>query len=381
MTKPVWLGVLGSLLIIGAVALTLFFEPNLPQAPGELLSNNNKTGNRDAKKEGSLLDGNQSRDGIVELKESPNAPRQTDAVEKGITGSKSKQDRMPSFDVVRVSPGGDLVVAGKAAPNAVVGIVVGDKEIGRGKSDSNGDWVIIPNISLNPGVQELGLISKNSFGERLIAVRKVIVVVPERVKDDTEEVKQRSGEALAISVPNRGSGTRVLQRPLEDTLEKDAQTVSRAYPRPVSIDAIDYDELGRVVINGRSSPEAKLYIYLNNKLMAQGNSDKKGRWRIVPGEDLSIGSYELRVDQVDIKGKAIRRARTIFERPAVKLNPKMEERIKVEDGNSLWRIARRIYGQGVLYSVIFKANRAQISDPDLIYPGQVFFLPHQERNQ
>ncbi len=371
---------MGSLLIIGAIALTFFFEPNLPQAPGELLSNNNKTGNRDAKKEGSLLDGNQSRDEIVRLKDSPIAPRQTDAGEKGITGSKSKQDLMPSFDVVRVSPDGDLVVAGQAAPNAVVAIVVGDKEIGRGKSDSNGDWVIIPNISLKPGVQELGLISQNSFGERLIAVRKVIVVVPERVMDDTVKVKQSSGGALAISVPNKGSGTQVLQRPVEDTREKKAQTVNRIYSRPVLIDAIDYDELGRVVINGRSAPEAKLHVYLNNKPMARGNSDKKGRWRIVPGEDLSSGSYELRVDQVDIKGKVIRRARTIFERPTVKLNPQMEERIKVESGNSLWRIARRIYGQGVLYSVIFKANRAQISDPDLIYPGQVFFIPHQEKN-
>ena len=44
----------------------------------------------------------------------------------------------------------------------------------------------------------------------------------------------------------------------------------------------------------------------------------------------------------------------------------------------LWRIARRTYGQGTRYTVIFEANRARIQDPDLIYPGQVFNLPSQD---
>ncbi|MDE0941760.1 MAG: LysM peptidoglycan-binding domain-containing protein, partial [Alphaproteobacteria bacterium] len=43
--------------------------------------------------------------------------------------------------------------------------------------------------------------------------------------------------------------------------------------------------------------------------------------------------------------------------------------------NSLWRIARRVYGSGVRYTVIYQANDSQIRDPDLIFPGQVFNLP------
>ena len=30
---------------------------------------------------------------------------------------------------------------------------------------------------------------------------------------------------------------------------------------------------------------------------------------------------------------------------------------------------------GVRYSVIYEANQANIRDPDLIYPGQVFIVP------
>jgi len=47
----------------------------------------------------------------------------------------------------------------------------------------------------------------------------------------------------------------------------------------------------------------------------------------------------------------------------------------VQPGNSLWRLARRVYGQGIRYSMIYEANRDHIKDPDLIYPGQVFALP------
>ena len=47
----------------------------------------------------------------------------------------------------------------------------------------------------------------------------------------------------------------------------------------------------------------------------------------------------------------------------------------VRRGDSLWRIAERIYHKGRHYRVIYRANRAQIADPDLIYPCQRFFLP------
>ena len=53
-------------------------------------------------------------------------------------------------------------------------------------------------------------------------------------------------------------------------------------------------------------------------------------------------------------------------------------KVVVQPGNSLWRISRRLYGRGVLYTVIYEANKEQIADPDLIYPGQVFKTPAPE---
>ena len=47
----------------------------------------------------------------------------------------------------------------------------------------------------------------------------------------------------------------------------------------------------------------------------------------------------------------------------------------VSRGDSLWRISRITYGVGMRYAAIYKANREQIRNPNLIYPGQIFVVP------
>lgn len=50
---------------------------------------------------------------------------------------------------------------------------------------------------------------------------------------------------------------------------------------------------------------------------------------------------------------------------------------KVYKGEFLWRIASypEIYGDGAKWPVIYRANKDQIKDPDLIYPNQIFVIP------
>lgn len=47
----------------------------------------------------------------------------------------------------------------------------------------------------------------------------------------------------------------------------------------------------------------------------------------------------------------------------------------VSRGDSLWRISQRALGAGQRYAVIYRANKQQIRNPNLIYPGQVIVLP------
>lgn len=47
----------------------------------------------------------------------------------------------------------------------------------------------------------------------------------------------------------------------------------------------------------------------------------------------------------------------------------------VRRGDTLWRIAETQYGDGASFPLIVRANPHLISDPDLIFPGQVLRIP------
>ena len=273
----------------------------------------------------------------------------------------------------------------RAAPNADVIVRDGTREVGRAKADARGEWVVIPKKPLPKGSRELTLSAKSKKGKTMQSRRNVVVLVPDRNKNTVGGGKRSDG-ALAVLVPRDGKGESiVIQRPGDKVAEmrvsKPDGTASRAVVAkaknvPLSIDAVDYDEAGQVTISGRATPNARLHVYLENRFAGAGKADRLGRWRLVPGSTLSPGLYTFRVDQVGAEGNVVGRVETRFARSkpagAVPLNAV----VFVEPGNSLWRIARRVYGKGIRYSVIFAANREQIRNPDLIYPGQVFFVPH-----
>lgn len=56
--------------------------------------------------------------------------------------------------------------------------------------------------------------------------------------------------------------------------------------------------------------------------------------------------------------------------------PKAESQTyTVVKGDSLWKIAKKYYGDGSKYPTIYQANTDKIKNPNLIYPGQVLTIP------
>ncbi|MCD7810359.1 MAG: LysM peptidoglycan-binding domain-containing protein [Ruminococcus sp.] len=57
-------------------------------------------------------------------------------------------------------------------------------------------------------------------------------------------------------------------------------------------------------------------------------------------------------------------------------NSATPETYTVKSGDCLWNIAKKYYGSGSKYTVIYNANKSVIgSNPNLIYPGQVLTIP------
>jgi nucleoid-associated protein YgaU len=149
----------------------------------------------------------------------------------------------------------------------------------------------------------------------------------------------------------------------------------------LSVDTVDYDDKGNVIVAGNAPRGATVQTYVDNKSIGAAKADQDKAWVLKPKKEVKPGTHTLRVDQVDDSGKVISRVELPFVRVAaaeVLATSTAENRVIVQPGNSLWRIARRVYGSGIRYTVIYQANDNQIRDPDMIFPGQVFNLPAKE---
>lgn len=62
-------------------------------------------------------------------------------------------------------------------------------------------------------------------------------------------------------------------------------------------------------------------------------------------------------------------------RPAETAPKPQNQTYTVKSGDCLWNIAKKYYGNGSKYTVIYNANRDKISNPNLIYVGQVLTIP------
>ncbi len=125
--------------------------------------------------------------------------------------------------------------------------------------------------------------------------------------------------------------SRVLQQPREGGLSD----------RDLVLNAVDYDEAGRVIISGQATPGAVIFVHLDDKPLGRAVADQEGRWEAVPGKTVAPGLHSLRVDLVDGAGAVLASVETPFSQAALPTGQAKETFVVVQPGNSLWRIARR----------------------------------------
>jgi nucleoid-associated protein YgaU len=143
----------------------------------------------------------------------------------------------------------------------------------------------------------------------------------------------------------------------------------------LALGQVDYDDGGAIRFAGTAQPNAVVRVYVNDRHAGDTHADDLGRWALAPEERISIGRHRLRLDQIAAAGAVAARIEVPFQRDEVTESEGPRDRVVVQPGDSLWRLARASYGDGMRFTLIFDANRGQIRDADLIFPGQVFALP------
>ena len=261
----------------------------------------------------------------------------------------------PSFDVVRIDPKGDTVMAGRARPGSTVIIMDGDKIIGRVTADSRGEWVFVPDKPLEPGSRRLSLETRSAGQAPVRSESDVVLVVPEKGKDIAGRETTGETQALVLKVPRTGRGaSTVLQRPQVAAEISGPQRPQAAGRKSgLFVDTIDYDDAGRLAISGRAAPGARVQLYLDGRFIGGAESDGDGRWSLTPDTTVAPGLYTLRVDRVDAAGRVLARVSIPFFRAQPLTDMRPGTFVVVQPGNSLWRLARRAYGSGFSYTLIY----------------------------
>jgi hypothetical protein len=257
------------------------------------------------------------------------------------------QIEAPTFDLVRVDRDGAAVIAGKAAANTQVRLLADGQEIGVTTAGRDGAFAFV--TSMPEGVDPLQL-QLEEIGDEVVKSKETVLVMPSPVGDKVAPkvvIAEASGDVV---VQEQGElGPKV---------------------QPLSLETINYSATGDVVFAGRGTSDQAVRVYVDNKPVSLGAVDD-GNWRFeVP--DIKEGIYTLRVDAVDETGKVVDRVESPFQRVISEMN---EGAVTIQPGFTLWQLAELHFGSGDRYVQIFEANRGTISDPNMIFPGQIFDVP------
>ncbi|MGH7094175.1 MAG: LysM peptidoglycan-binding domain-containing protein, partial [Stellaceae bacterium] len=247
----------------------------------------------------------------------------------------------PSFDIVKVDPTGHAVIAGRAAPGAQVQVLDGKQRIGQATADGRGEWVLVPDKPLPPGDRKLTLEATNpATGAKQSSAGSVAVVVAS---------PPAGGTPVAVLVPsNPEKPAQVLQQP--------------GGPPPagaLAIDTAEDDGHGHLAVNGHAAPGAAVKLYAGGRLLGTATADPQGKWSLLAPLRPGASGFRLRAEILAPNGTVAEAAAEPFAAPPASEIP-VGERYVVEPGNNLWLLARRTYGAGLRYTIIYQANRSHI---------------------
>ncbi len=206
--------------------------------------------------------------------------------------SPDTDESVPVFDIARIERTGDAVIAGRAAPGAIVELLRNGERHDRAVADQSGQFVMVP-PRLPAGDYELTLRSRQPDGKQATSKQSVVVALA--------EAESSSGAVRSRAEVPQAAGSSQAHQPSQPLLQiTKRQDIAAATP------------------------------------LSNGGS------------------------------------------PSAVVVPKIATTV-VSRGDSLWRISRVTYGEGMRYAVVYKANRDQIRNPNRIYPGQIFVLPMKAR--
>ena len=204
-------------------------------------------------------------------------PAKTDEASKSEQGAQAEQasgkqaaDLAPTFDIVRVEPDGNTLVAGRAQPGWTVELKNGAAILSKAVANTNGEWVMILNDPLGEGVSDLSLSAQSEEGGEAIMSQSSVTVARSAEKDgELLVVETEPGKAskilASIAKPNSedktSEATETVAQNAGNSDKASGETAEGAAVQVVSLDnaagenAAEAPVEGLAVSNGVSEAE------------------------------------------------------------------------------------------------------------------------------
>jgi nucleoid-associated protein YgaU len=266
----------------------------------------------------------------------PLEPSQAKTQGAGEPVAASSPDQMPVFDIVRINPKGDTLIAGRASPGAEVTLLDGSKEVGKVTADQRGEWVFIPTGPLSPGTKHLKLRAKTVKGDVMESSAQAEMVVPSRDGADPQGL-------------GRGN---------------------------LTLDLIEDEKSGQLALSGKATPKGLLQVFFDNRLLGKVEADPKGQWVLknpVKVEDNKMHTF--RADELGPEGRVAARIELPYMKEELLDDFARPNVWVVKPGQTLEKIAQEFYGDKAAARAIYDVNKNQLSSPSTLVPGQLLFLP------
>jgi nucleoid-associated protein YgaU len=255
-----------------------------------------------------------------------------------------------TVDAISYTPEGAVVLAGRGTAGALVRLYLDNAATAEATVAPAGDWSVTL-ADTKPGIYTLRVDQVDATGN-----------VTSRFETP---FKRESLEALAAAAaPAAEPATEVAvtepaasEPAATETVAPETATAETAAPEPAAATATEAEPA--------PAPEAATTAAEPTATTEVATAEPA-----VPAETASTDTAAAPATAVVAEAPAAEPA------PAAAAPAPIQ--ITVQPGYTLWRIARENLGDGVMYVQVFEANKDQIRDPDLIYPGQIFTLAPKE---
>ncbi|HTN98140.1 MAG TPA: LysM peptidoglycan-binding domain-containing protein, partial [Nordella sp.] len=263
------------------------------------------------------------------------------------------------LDAVDYNDKGDIIFSGRAKPGTAVRLYVDNGSVGDAVVDSAGNWSFAGNDIIAPGTHMLRADQIDGSGKVMARI----------------ELPFQREDAAAVAALNAPA------QPEPQPAPQPEATQAQPVPQPTQPETTQAESAPQPAQPEKTeaqptAPQTAEVAKAEPEPVTPAPSAPQPATEQQPAEQPSTG-------QQPAESQAPEKTEEVAAAPQPEPEAKPAEpdkprsgKVVIQPGNNLWKLSRVIYGRGINFTVIYDANKEQIRDPDLIYPGQIFAIPN-----